>query len=141
MPPALAIQASGSIGLGQRRDRLATAQTLLAFIKGASGSHQPTLVLMATVLFVADLAPLELQRRTVNEALPGGSARTIASLAALYIAAAVAMGALKLGLNVYRSYVSESAVRRLRKTLLDDLGELAPGDRVWNARFIRRGSL
>ncbi|MHB2205289.1 ABC transporter transmembrane domain-containing protein [Methylobacterium sp. CM6257] len=130
MPPALAIQASGSIGLGQRRDRLVTPQTLLAFIKGASGSHQPTLVLMATVLFVADLAPLELQRRIVNEALPGGSARTIASLAALYIAAAVAMGALKLGLNVYRSYVSESAVRRLRKTLLDDLGKLAPGDRA-----------
>ena len=127
---ALAVSAPGSSGLRQRRDRLATLQTLLAFIKGASGPHQPALVIMAMVLFVADLVPLELQRRIVNEALPGGSARTIVLLALLYIAAAVSMGALKLGLNVYRSYVSESAVRRLRKTLLDDLGKLDPGDRA-----------
>ncbi|KIU33363.1 ABC transporter ATP-binding protein [Methylobacterium radiotolerans] len=130
MSPALVIPASGLTGPGQRRGRLATPRTLLAFIKGTSWSHQPALVVMAMVLFVADLVPLELQRRIVNEALPGGSARTIASLALLYLAAAVAMGALKLGLNVYRSYVSESAVRRLRKTLLDDLGKLAPGDRA-----------
>ncbi|MEE7450215.1 multidrug ABC transporter ATPase [Methylobacterium radiotolerans] len=130
MPPALVIAASGLPGPRPQRDRLAAPRTLLAFIKGASGSQQPALVLMAMVLFVADLAPLELQRRIVNEALPGGSPRTIVLLALLYIAAAGSMGALKLGLNVYRSYVSESAVRRLRKTLLDDLGALAPGDRA-----------
>jgi ABC-type multidrug transport system fused ATPase/permease subunit len=130
MPPAVALSALDLPRSRPARDRLATPQTLPAFIKGASGVHQPSLVLMATVLFVADLAPLDLQRRIVNAALPGGSARTIASLALLYIAAAAAMGGLKLGLNVYRSYVSESAVRRLRKTLLDDLGRLAPGDRA-----------
>jgi ABC-type multidrug transport system fused ATPase/permease subunit len=130
MPPAIATLASAVPGLRQKRHRLATPQTLLAFIKDASGFHQLALVVMAIVLFVADLAPLELQRRIVNAALPGGNARTIVLLALLYITAAAAMGALKLGLNLYRSYLGESAVRRLRKTLLDDLGSLAPEDRA-----------
>ncbi|APT32811.1 MULTISPECIES: ABC transporter ATP-binding protein [Methylobacterium] len=130
MPSASAILASGLPGFGPSRDGLATPRTLPAFIASASGAHQLALVAMATALFVADLAPLELQRRVVNAALPGGSARTILLLAALYIAAATAMGALKLALNIYRSYVSESAVRRLRRTLLQDLGTLAPGDRA-----------
>lgn len=125
MPSASAILASGLPGFGPSRDGLATPRTLPAFIASASGAHQLALVAMATALFVADLAPLELQRRVVNAALPGGSARTILLLAALYIAAATAMGALKLALNIYRSYVSESAVRRLRRTLLQDLGTLA----------------
>lgn len=56
--------------------RLATPRTLPAIIKGASGSHQLAPGLMAMVLFVADLVPLGLQRRIVNEGLPGGSSRT-----------------------------------------------------------------
>ena len=130
MSSALAIPASDALSIGAANGRLGTPQTLPAFIKDASGFHQLALVVMAIVLFVADLAPLELQRRIVNAALPGGNARTIVLLAVLYIAVAAAMGALKLWLNVYRSYVGESAVRRLRKTLLDDLGSLAPKDRA-----------
>lgn len=130
MPPAVAILTSGVPSIGPKRHRLTTPQTLPAFIKRASGPHQLGLVLMAVVLFVADLAPLELQRRIVNAALPGGNARLIVLLALLYIGAAAGMGLLKLGLNVYRSYVGESAVRRLRETLLEDLGNLAPADRA-----------
>lgn len=130
MPPAIAFLAPDVPGIGSRRDRLATPQTLSAFIKGVSGIHQLGLVLMATALFVADLAPLELQRRIVNAALPNGNARAIVLLALLYITAAAGMGVLKLALNVYRSYVGESAVRRLRETLLEDLGKLGPADRA-----------
>ncbi|QGY05593.1 ABC transporter ATP-binding protein [Methylobacterium mesophilicum SR1.6/6] len=128
MPPAIAILASSAPRVGPEDCRLGTPRTLPAFIKKASGVHQLGLVLMAIVLFVADLAPLELQRRIINAALPGGNARTIVLLALLYIAAATVMGVLKLGLNVYRSYVGESAVRSLRETLLQDLGTFAPAD-------------
>ncbi|WP_457104636.1 ABC transporter ATP-binding protein [Methylobacterium sp. P5_C11] len=130
MTSASAIPAPGASSIGLMPDRITTPPTLAAFITDASRSHQPTLVLIAMVLFVADLAPLELQRRIVNAAFPGGSVRSIAALAMLYIVAALAMGALKLGLNVYRSYVSESAVRRLRKMLLGDFGYLAPEHRA-----------
>ncbi len=129
MPPVIAIPTSNRPSIGTAPDRFVTPQTLGTFIGDASGSHQPWLVLMAMALFVADLAPLELQRRVVNMTVPGGNAGTIVSLAGLYIAAAAAMGLLKLGLNVYRSYVSEGAIRRLRKTLIRDLAHLAPQDR------------
>ena len=46
MPPAIATLASAVPGLRQKRHRLATPQTLLAFIKDASGFHQLTLVVM-----------------------------------------------------------------------------------------------
>lgn len=113
-------------GLGRPRRGVRTPRTLASFIRTASARHQLALVTLSIVLFLADLAPLELQRRIVNATVLGGSARTILLLAALYGVVALAMGVLKLGLNVYRSYVSESAVRWLRHTLLRDLRDLHP---------------
>lgn len=130
MPPCIAISPQNLGRQPSAPGRLATPRTLPAFIRVASGSDQVALVLMAALLFVADLAPLELQRRIVNAAIPGGNPRTIVLLALLYIAAATGMGVLKLALNVYRSFVGESAVRRLRKTLLEDLGTITPTERA-----------
>jgi ABC-type multidrug transport system fused ATPase/permease subunit len=98
-----------------------TPSTLFALIWHVSARHQFWLAVLSVLVLGAALVPLELQRRIVNEAFVGGSVDTIFALALLYAAVAVAAGALKLALNVYRSYVSENAVRWLRATLLDDL--------------------
>ncbi|MDP4003331.1 ABC transporter ATP-binding protein [Methylobacterium sp. NEAU K] len=129
MPPALTITAPDVHGTAWTRSTVVPPPTLSGFIRTVSAPHQFALVMLSIALFVADLAPLELQRRIVNETLARGSARTIVLLASLYLATAFAMGALKLGLNVYRSYVSENAVRWLRRTLLQDFRDFAPDAR------------
>jgi len=56
-----------------------------------------------------------LQRRIVNDAIVKGALGTIVWLAIAYAAVALAEGAFKLWLNVYRARVSERAVRDLRR--------------------------
>ncbi|MGT2480497.1 hypothetical protein ACU4GR_20390 [Methylobacterium oryzae CBMB20] len=138
MPPALVIAASGLPGPGPQRDeachtsdapRVHQGGERVATARPGAHGHGPVRGGPG-----ASRAAAAHRQRGASR----GSARTIVLLALLYIAAAGSMGALKLGLNVYRSYVSESAVRRLRKTLLDDIGALAPGDRAevegWRSR-------
>jgi len=76
---------------------------------------------------VLSTAPLELQRRIVNDAFAGGSFRTIAGLAGLYGALALAEGLVKLGMNVYRGYVGEITVLAMRRVFLD-LERALPAD-------------
>jgi ABC-type multidrug transport system fused ATPase/permease subunit len=61
--------------------------------------------------------PLELQRRIVNDAIKNGATRTIMWLAIAYGGVAILEQSFKLALNVYRGWVSEDAVRTLRRTL------------------------
>ena len=61
--------------------------------------------------------PLEIQRRIVNDAIKNGATSTIVWLAVAYAGVALLEQALKLALNVYRGWVSEDAVRTLRRTL------------------------
>jgi ABC-type multidrug transport system fused ATPase/permease subunit len=84
-----------------------------------SGRHQIVLALLSAGVFGLSTAPLELQRRIVNDAIKSGATRTILWLAAAYAGVALLEQALKLTLNIYRAWVSENAVRSLRKTLLD----------------------
>jgi ABC-type multidrug transport system fused ATPase/permease subunit len=77
--------------------------------------HQVLLSLLSVTVFVLSLAPLELQRRIVNEAYRGNTFKLVAILCAIYAGVALLMGALKLGVNVYRGYLSESATRDLRR--------------------------
>ena len=58
-----------------------------------------------------------LQRRIVNDAIKNGATSTIVWLAVAYAGVALLEQSLKLALNVYRAWVSEDAVRRLRRTL------------------------
>jgi len=68
-------------------------------------------------VFLLSAVPLELQRRIVNDAIRNGSVRTILWLALAYAAVALAEGGIKLGMNVYRAWVSEMAVRQLRQSV------------------------
>lgn len=92
-------------------------RTLFQFVWRVSGWHQFFLVLLASVVLVAEIAPIEIQRRVINDAFGGGAIGPIVTLVAAYFAVTTTEGLLKLVLNVYRSWVGEYAVRWLRNAV------------------------
>jgi len=107
-------------------------QTIMGYVFRYSGKHQIGLAALSVAVFTLSAIPLELQRRIINDAIKSGATDTILLLAAAYAGVALAQQGLKLILNVYRGWVSEAAVRRLRRTL-EDLPEGqtdVPGTRV-----------
>ncbi|CAH1659957.1 ABC transporter transmembrane protein [Chelatococcus asaccharovorans] len=103
---------------------------LLPFIWRVSAFHQLWLALLSTAVFAAGIVPLELQRRIVNDAFAGGTIGQIIGLAVAYVGVALGSGLLKLGMNVYRGYVSESVVLWLRVALLNRFCSIPPECRV-----------
>ena len=99
--------------------------TLLGYIVRLSGRHQIVLALLSVGVFALTTIPLELQRRIVNDAVYRGAFGAIVWLAAAYIGVALAEGGIKLWLNIYRAWVSETAVRHLRRAAL--AAAAAPG--------------
>jgi ABC-type multidrug transport system fused ATPase/permease subunit len=100
-------------------ERPTLPDTIMGYAMRCSGRHQAVLACLSAAVFGLSSVPLELQRRLVNDAIKTGAARTILWLAAAYVGVALLEQALKLALNVYRAWVSEDAVRRLRRTLRD----------------------
>jgi ABC-type multidrug transport system fused ATPase/permease subunit len=103
-------------------------RTIMGFVLRCSGRHQIALAALAAGVFGLSSVPLELQRRIVNDAVKNGATETIFWLAVAYAGVALLEQALKLALNVYRAWVSEDAVRRLRKTLEDVQAAAGPDD-------------
>lgn len=91
--------------------------SLSGFVRRVSLWHQGALSLLSVAVFMLSTAPLEVQRRIVNDAFKGGHFDAILWLALAYAGLAVGEGLIKLGMNVYRGYVSEIAVRSLRRTV------------------------
>ena len=92
-------------------------RSVIGYVLRFTGVHQAGLAMLSIAVFLLSTAPLELQRRIVNDLINKGSARTIFWLAVIYASVALAEQALKLGLNVYRAWVAESTVRSLRNTV------------------------
>ncbi|MFZ2004578.1 MAG: ABC transporter ATP-binding protein, partial [Stellaceae bacterium] len=65
-------------------------------------------------IFLLDLAPLELQRRIVNDAITQKAFGLLAWLCGTYAVTALVQGLAKLAWNVYRNSVGEATSRRLR---------------------------
>src|SRR5262245_60122510 len=97
----------------------ALPRTIMGYVMRCSGRHQIVLALLSAGVFGLSSVPLELQRRIVNDAIKTGATRTILWLAVAYAGVAPIEQGLKLTLNIYRAWVSEDAVRSLRKTLID----------------------
>ena len=91
--------------------------TLVGFIIWVSGRHQIWIALCAILLFVADTVPLEMQRRLVNAAVKGGDIHNVLILAMIFAALTFLQGLIKIGLNLYRNWIGESAVRWLRNEI------------------------
>ena len=89
-------------------------KSLFGYVWRASAKHQVALCALSVAVFLLSAAPLELQRRIVNDAIKRGALDAILWLALAYAAVSLAEGGLKLVLNIYRSWVSERAVLDLR---------------------------
>ncbi len=91
--------------------------TLFGYIWKISSRHQAGLCLLSVVVFLLSAVPLELQRRIVNDAIGKGAIGAFVGLALAYAGVALTEGAIKLCLNIYRSWVSERAVLQLRRRI------------------------
>jgi ABC-type multidrug transport system fused ATPase/permease subunit len=91
--------------------------TLWGFVRLSSGWHQLWLLVISSLVFLASTAPLEVQRRLVNEATSGTSFQPIMILALVYAGLALFEGILKLAMNMYRAWISEHAVLSLRRSV------------------------
>ena len=101
----------------------------MGYVVRSSGRHQIALAFLSAGVFALSSAPLELQRRIVNDAIKNGATETIFWLAVAYAGVALLEQVLKMVLNIYRRWVSEDAVRTLRKSLEDvDAPEHCEGD-------------
>lgn len=88
---------------------------LYRYVWNVSGRDHVFLSLLAIIVFLLDLVPLELQRRIVNSAVDFQGFEPIMMLCLVYAGIALLHGLLKLVLNVYRGSVAESTSRRLRQ--------------------------
>jgi ABC-type multidrug transport system fused ATPase/permease subunit len=113
-------QAANVQGISRARSR-ATDATMPAGIFGyvwqTSSRHQVWLAVLSVAVFLLTMGPLELQRRIINSTLESGAMYHVALLCVAY--GGLFSGAIKLGLNVYRGWVSECAVREIRQIVYD----------------------
>ena len=91
--------------------------TIMGYVLAFTGIHQAGLAVLSVAVFILSAVPLELQRRIVNGLTHKDAFETITWLALGYAAVALTEQLLKLSLNVYRGWVAESTVRRLRDTV------------------------
>jgi ABC-type bacteriocin/lantibiotic exporter with double-glycine peptidase domain len=87
---------------------------LYGYIWATSGRTQLFLALLSVFICVLDLAPLELQRRIVNDAIGRRAVSLLIWLCATYALVVLVQGLAKLVWNVYRNSVGEATSRRLR---------------------------
>jgi ABC-type multidrug transport system fused ATPase/permease subunit len=94
------------------------ARSLYGYVWRMSGWHQAWLSALAALVAGLSMAPLELQRRIVNDAIGGEDVRLLGLFAALYLAVVILETGLKYLLRVGQGWVSESAIRYTRRHLL-----------------------
>jgi len=97
------------------KSRSTLPSTVFRYVLRVSGRHQIGLLMLSVVVFLLSTVPLEIQRRLVNDAISHGQVQTIVWLALAYFGVALLEGGIKVGLNVYRAWVSETAVLDLRR--------------------------
>lgn len=93
------------------------AGSLLRYLWRMSGAHQLWVCLLALIVAGLSMAPLELQRRIINECIEDRNVRLLMVLGAIYLGVLVLQSGLKYCLRVYQGWLSESAVRYCREHL------------------------
>ena len=93
-------------------------ETLVGFVWRASGVHQLYVGLVAVAVALLNFAPIDLQRRIVDEAIANGDVKALLLLGVLYLANVFIQGALKYALLFYQGWVGESAVKTARDQLV-----------------------
>ncbi len=91
---------------------------LYTYVCKISWSQQLRLCLLTVFVFPLSLAPLELQRRIVDDAIANGLTGLLITFGALYLAALLLHGGLKYARNVYQNRVAEGVIRLLRRRIV-----------------------
>jgi ABC-type multidrug transport system fused ATPase/permease subunit len=92
--------------------------TVFRYVFAVSWPHQIALVTLTVVTFLLEVAPLEIQRRVVNDLVKERSFELVITLCAAYAGVVLVQGTTKLVVNVYRGWVGENAIRDLRRHIL-----------------------
>ena len=103
--------------------------TIFRYVLAVSWPHQVALVVLTVVTFLLEVAPLEIQRRVVNNLVKDRPFLLVVTLCAAYAGAILIQGATKLGLNVYRGWVGENGRGICVNASLPIRGWLDPGRR------------
>ena len=96
-------------------DRDPLPHHLFRYILATSWVHQIPLLALTVVVFLMEVLPLELQRRIINDAVKNRHYSAILLLCGVYAGVVLVQGAMKLGMNIYRGWLSERAKRDLRR--------------------------
>ncbi len=83
-----------------------------------TGWHQACACGLAILVAALNLAPIELQRRLIDDAIAGGDGRLLLILGGLYAGVLVLHRVLKFVLGLYQGWLSESAALYTRRHLL-----------------------
>ncbi len=103
-------------------------RSLYSYVCQTSARQQVVLCMLTLLVFPLTLAPLELQRRIIDEAIDGGNPRLLAVLASIYLAAILTLGILKYLRNLYAARIQEGIARILRRRFSGSLGSDAAAD-------------
>jgi ABC-type bacteriocin/lantibiotic exporter with double-glycine peptidase domain len=111
--------------------------SLAKFVWRMSAKHQFFISLLAILLALLSMAPLELKRRIVNRAIGDLDLELLLWLAGIYLGVVLLQGGLKYLLRVYQGWIGESVIRYCRNHLFgvhrrrrDGAGNRADGQAV-----------
>ncbi len=99
------------------------ATSLFRYVVRMSGWRQAAVCGLAAVVAALSVAPLELQRLIVDEAVEAGDLSRLYALGAVYFAVIVALQLLKFLFRMYQGWLSESAIIATRSHLLRLYGD------------------
>ena len=91
--------------------------SVFRYVLATTALPQLLLLALTVIVFLIEIVPLELQRRIVNDLVKNRSFSWVITLCAVYAGVVLLQGGTKLGLNVYRGWVGERAVRDLRRRI------------------------
>ncbi|TCR75623.1 ABC transporter ATP-binding protein [Rhizobium sp. BK376] len=115
-------------GLDETKPDNGLPKGIFPFVTLLGIRHQIAIAGLAILSFACGTAPLEIQRRIVNDTVEGASLSYLISLVLIYLAVTFAEGLAKLLLNLYRTWLAEAAIRWLRELFLVKAAAMAGKD-------------
>lgn len=94
------------------------ARSLWGYMRRMTGWHQPVACTLAVVVAVLQFAPIELQRRLIDDAIAKQDTRLLLVLGAIYAGVLVLHRLAKFALGFYQGWLSESATIYTRHHVL-----------------------
>lgn len=90
-------------------------EKLTQFAFRVSGKHQFYVSFLAILVTLANFAPVEIQRRIIDDAILNKDASTLVVLCTVLLVILLVQSALKYGMLVYQSWVGENVINAARK--------------------------